>query len=134
MRRKRMLAGAGTVILALAIAALVGAKCGYPPPQTQRSDSAGALCVTVRDAATGEPLTANAVIIGTRCGGIAVAPAPAIIGLIPRGTRILKTMSLAYHAHLDTVLVDADKEDSVVVLLRKWRHIRAEGDVIHVSD
>ena len=93
----------------------------------------GALFITVRDSLTNRPLEANVVLIRTS-GGITDQRGRLWLGSIPEGRHLLSCKAIAYHAKEDTIEVHANRCDSIVVRLRRYKHVEADGDLIRVWD
>ncbi len=123
------------VLIALFLAAFLRPSRAAEQSRSVVPDSTGRLFVAVCDSASGGALGfANAIILHTRLGGMTDKRGRITIGAVPTGVRVVKTVALAYHDRVDTVLVRSGRLDSLKVRMTKWRHIRVNGGVISVSD
>lgn len=106
-------------------------------PEVVRADVAkplGSLFVTLRDSISGKPLVAATTFVVRVTGSLTNKSGSARLDSIPAGRQVLMCHALAYHSKADTIEVRANRCDSLVVTLRRYKHVEADGDIVRVRD
>ena len=123
------------LVLGMSLMGAVAQRPAAQPGSERTPDSTGALHITARDSVTGVPLESMSVfVLGRRMGGMTDEKGVLVLGGLPIGTSVLKSISIAYHERLDTVVVRRSMCDSIVVRLKRWNHIECDGDDCSVWD